>query len=264
MKKVILILTAIITLFSWTIVKAEEIPMIQSSNGKIYGELNIPDAESPIPLVILSHGFGGNLLGNQDYAAHFFSQGFATYNFDFCGGGFGSKSDGTMLDMSVLTEADDLNAIIDFFKDDARFSEIYLWGASQGGFVSAYVASQRPQDVAKVILEFPAIVLQDDAKARANADGSFPETSRVMGVAISRKYNEDAVSFDLYDLIGAYTGPVLILHGDKDPIVPLRYSQRAAEVFPNAELIVMPGQGHGFMGKARTEAMEKETDFFRK
>ena len=225
--------------------------MIQSSNGKIYGELNIPDTESPIPLVILSHGFGGNLLGNQDYAAYFFSQGFATYNFDFCGGGFGSKSDGTMLDMSVLTEADDLNAIIDFFKDDARFSEIYLWGASQ-------------QDVAKIILEFPAIVLQDDAKARANADGSFPETSRVMGVVISRKYNEDAVSFDLYDLIGAYTGPVLILHGDKDPIVPLRYSQRAAEVFPNAELIVMPGQGHGFMGKARTEAMEKEADFFRK
>ena len=264
MKKVILILTAFITLFSWAIVKAEEIPMIQSSNGKIYGELNIPDTESPIPLVILSHGFGGNLLGNQDYAAYFFSRGFSTYNFDFCGGGFGSKSDGTMLDMSVLTEADDLNAIIDFFKDDARFSEIYLWGASQGGFVSAYVASQRPKDVAKVILEFPAIVLQDDAKARANADGSFPETSRVMGVAISRKYNEDAVSFDFYDLIGAYTGPVLILHGDKDPIVPLRYSQRAAEVFPNAELIVMPGQGHGFMGKARTEAMEKETDFFRK
>ena len=264
MKKVILILTAFITLFSWTIVKAEEIPMIQSSNGKIYGELNIPDTESPIPLVILSHGFGGNLLGNQDYAVYFFSQGFATYNFDFCGGGFGSKSDGTMLDMSVLTEADDLNAIIDFFKDDARFSEICLWGASQGGFVSAYVASQRPQDVAKVILEFPAIVLQDDAKARANADGSFPETSRVMGVAISRKYNEDAVSFDFYDLIGAYTGPVLILHGDKDPIVPLRYSQRAAEVFPNAELIVMPGQGHGFMGKARREAMEMEADFFRK
>ncbi len=238
--------------------------MVQSSNGKIYGELNIPDAENPIPLVILSHGFGGNLQGNQDYAAYFFTRGFATYNFDFCGGGIGSKSEGTILDMSVLTEADDLNAIIDFFKDDARFSEIYLWGGSQGGFVSAYVASQRPKDVAKVILEFPAIVLQDDAKARANADGSFPETSRVMGVTISRKYNEDAVSFDLYDLIGAYTGPVLILHGDKDLIVPLHYSERAAEIFQNAELIVMPDQGHGFMGKARREAMEMEADFFRK
>ncbi len=264
MKKVLLILAALFTLLLWTAAKTEENPMIQSSIGKIYGELNIPAAEGPVPLVILSHGFGGNLLGNQDYAACFFARGFATYNFDFCGGGFGSKSDGTMLDMSVLTEADDLNAIIDFFKADARFSKIYLWGASQGGFVSAYVASQRPKDVVKIILEFPAIVLQDDAKARANADGSFPEASRIMGVAVSRKYNEDAVSFDLYDLIGAYTGPVLILHGDKDPIVPLRYSERAAEVFPNAELIVMPGQGHGFMGKARTEAMEKEAEFFLK
>ncbi len=264
MKKALLMLTALITLLPLTLMKAEEIPMIQSSNGKIYSELNIPDAETPIPLVILSHGFGGNLQGNQDYAAYFFSQGFATCNFDFCGGGIGSKSEGTLLDMSVLTEADDLNAILDFFKDDARFSEIYLWGGSQGGFVSAFVASQRPEDVAKVVLEFPAIVLQDDAKARADADGKFPETSRVMGVTISRKYNEDAVSFDLYDLIGAYTGPVLIFHGDKDAIVPLRYSQRAAEVFPNAELIVMPGQGHGFTGKSRTEAMETEADFFRK
>ncbi len=238
--------------------------MIQSRIGKIYGELNVPVTENPVPLVILSHGFGGNLRGNQDYAAHFFSQGFATYNFDFCGGGIGSKSGGTILDMSVLTEACDLNAIIDFFKDDARFSEIYLWGGSQGGFVSAYVASQRPKDIAKVVLEFPAIVLQDDAKARAGADGSFPETSRVMGVTISRKYNEDAVSFDLYDLIGAYTGPVLVLHGDQDAIVPLRYSQRAAEVFPSAELIVMPGQGHGVSGKARMEAMAIEAGFFRK
>ncbi len=238
--------------------------MIQGSIGKIYGELNVPAAKNPVPLVILSHGFGGNLLGNQDYAAYFFSRGFATYNFDFCGGGIGSKSGGTTLEMSVLTEAGDLNAVIDAFKGDARFSEICLWGGSQGGFISAYVASQRPEDIAKVVLEFPAIVLQDDAKARADADGSFPETSRVMGVPISRKYNEDAVSFDLYDLIGAYTGPVLILHGDKDAIVPLRYSQRAAEVFPNAELIVVPGQGHGFSGKARTEAMETEADFLRK
>ncbi len=241
----------------------EETVRITGSLGSVYGELNVPASDGPVPLIILSHGFGGNHMGSQDYAGYFFSQGFATYNFDFCGGGMGSKSDGTMLEMSVLTEAEDLNAIIDFFQDDARFSAICLWGASQGGFVSAYVAAQRPDDIAKAVLEFPAIVLQDDAKARADQDGSFPPTSRVMGMAISRKYNEDATSFDLYDLIGAYTGPVLILHGDKDPIVPLRYSERAAEVFPKAELVVMPGQGHGFMGKARTEAMEREASFFK-
>ena len=136
----------------------EETVRITGSLGSVYGELNVPASDGPVPLIILSHGFGGNHMGSQDYADYFYSQGFATYSFDFCGGGMGSKSDGTMLEMSVLTEAEDLNAIIDFFQDDARFSAIYLWGASQGGFVSAYVAAQRPDDIAKVVLEFPAIV----------------------------------------------------------------------------------------------------------
>ena len=237
--------------------------MIKGSLGSIYGELNLPARRGgPVPLVILSHGFGGNLIGNRDYADYFVSRGLAAFNFDFCGGGMDSRSGGTMLDMTVLTEAEDLGAVIDCFKADPRFSCIYLWGASQGGFVSALTASRRPGDIAKAVLEFPAIVLQDDAKARANPDGTFPDTSWVMGLTISRKYNETAVSFDLYDLLGNYAGPVLILHGDRDPVVPLRYSERAARTFPRAELVVMPGQDHGFAGKARQEAMEREAAFF--
>ncbi len=247
-----------------TIAETEEILMIRGSLGSIYGELGIPARQGRVPLIILSHGFGGTHAHNTDYAAYFRAQGFATYSFDFCGGGIGSLSEGALLEMTGLTEARDLNAIIDRFLADPRFSGIYLWGASQGGFVSSLVASQRPQDVAKLMIEFPAIVLQDDAKARANPDGTFPETSSVMGITIGRAYNEAAVSFDLYDLLPAYTGPVLILHGDRDPIVPLRYSERAAETFPNAELVVMPGQGHGFSGAARQEAMEREAAFFLK
>ena len=235
---------------------------INASLGELYGILTVPGGKEPVPLIILSHGFGGNHAGNQDYSDYFVTQGFATFNFDFCGGGFGSKSAGTMLEMSVLTEAEDLNAIVDHFREDSRFSCILLWGASQGGFVSAYVSAQRPEDIRAVVLEFPAIVLQDDARKKANADGSFPETSDARGVKISRKYNEDAVSFDLYEKIPAYTGPVLILHGDKDPIVPLSYSERARDVYPNAELIVYKGQGHGFMGKSRDEAKKAETEFF--
>ena len=241
----------------------EEI-LIDASMGTLYGVLTIPEEEAPVPLIILSHGFGGNHSGNHDYSDFFVQQGFATYNLDFCGGGRGSRSDGTMLDMSVLTEAEDLNAVINHFIGDERFSCIMLWGASQGGFVSAYVSAQRPEDIQAAVLEFPAIVLQDDARKRANPDGSFPEKSNVMGMTISRKYNEDAVSFDLYDHIKAYTGPVLILHGDKDAIVPLRYSERAAETYENAELIVYPGQGHGFMGQFRSDAKQAEADFFRK
>ena len=266
MKRIIMLLLVMLIMTAGQCM-AEENTMeeirINASMGELYGVLTIPDTDTPVPLIILSHGFGGNHAGNQDYADYFVKQGFATFNLDFCGGGMASQSAGTMLEMSVLTEAEDLNAVVDYFLTDDRFSCIMLWGASQGGFVSGYVAAQRPQDIRAAVLEFPAIVLQDDAKAKANPDGSFPETSNALGITISRKYNEDAVSFDYYEHIPSYTGPVLILHGDKDPIVPLRYSERARDVLANAELIVFPGQGHGFMGQARDDAKEKEADFFR-
>ena len=241
----------------------EEI-IIPSPNGNVFGVLQLPEGKKTAPLIILSHGFGGNHTLDLNSAAFFVSAGFATYNLDFCGGGFNSRSSGTMLDMSVLTEAADLDAVIDHFRNDDRISDIYLWGASQGGFVSAYVSSLRPGDIKAVVLEFPAIVLQDDSEKRRLPDGSFPEVSSIMGFRISRKYDEDATSFNLYDLLPAYTGPVLILHGDSDPIVPLRYSEKAAETYADARLIVYPGQGHGFTGTSKQDALAQETEFFLK
>ena len=154
------------------------------------------------------------------------------FNLDFCGGGLESKSDGSMLEMTVLTEAEDLNAVIDHFKNDPRFTKLFLMGFSQGGFVSSYVAAQRPEDAAGPVLEYPACVLQDDARKRALPDGAFPATSNVMGQTIGRVYNEAAVSFDVYDVIGGYTGKALILHGDQDGIVPLEIFRQCGEGNP--------------------------------
>lgn len=237
-----------------------EILKIPASMGSLYGVLHTQSS----CLLILSHGFGGSHTNHQDYADFFLSKGMSVFNLDFCGGGLESKSDGSMLEMTVLTEAADLNAVIDHFKNDPRFTKLFLMGFSQGGFVSSYVAAQRPEDVAGLVLEYPAYVLQDDARKRALPDGAFPATSNVMGQTIGHVYNEAAVSFDIYDVIAGYTGKALFLHGDQDGIVPLKYSVRAAKVIPNAELIVMPGQGHGFTGTARRQAMEKEWAFIQR
>ena len=88
----------------------EEI-IIQSPNGNVFGVLRLPEEKTPVPLIILSHGFGGNHSLDLDSAAYFNKAGFATFSLDFCGGGFNSRSSGTMLDMSVLTEAADLDAV---------------------------------------------------------------------------------------------------------------------------------------------------------
>ena len=138
----------------------------QRKGMKISGALFIPDRASPVPLVILSHGFGGNRGGVKGYAESFAEHGIAAYIFDFIGGGNHIKSDGKMTEMSVLTEAEDLIVILDNLKADARFKpeQIFLLGESQGGFVSTYVAALRPADVAGLVLLYPAFVLHDDAR----------------------------------------------------------------------------------------------------
>ena len=130
--------------------------IVERDGRRIYTVLRTEEGEGKRPVLILSHGYGGDGRGEEGFARYFAERGFLTCAVDFPGGGRGSRSDGETWEMSVLTEAKDLNAIIDHFKTDDRFNRIFLWGASQGGFVSSYVAGQRPQDVAAMVLEFPA------------------------------------------------------------------------------------------------------------
>lgn len=48
----------------------------------------------------------------------------------------------------------------------------------------------------------------------------------------------------LRERIGAVTNPILLLHGAKDPAVPLAWAREAAGWLPNARLDVLPGLGH--------------------
>ena len=232
---------------------------------KIWGELYLPEADTPLPLVICSHGFGGNHEHVKSYAQAFARNGIAAFAFDFIGGGYGSKSDGTMKEMSVLTEAADLCAVMDRMKElpEINPEQVFLLGASQGGFVSSYVAGIRPDEVAGVIALYPAYVLQDNAWKQTPDPENIPDTINLMGIALGGIYNRDAQSFDIYDVIRNYPGKVLILHGTVDSVAPISYSERAVEVFPDAELIRYEGANHGFMGKNLTRSENESVSFVR-
>ena len=60
-----------------------------------------------------------------------------------------------------------------------------------------------------------------------------------------------------------YAGPVLLLHGSNDPIVPAQYSLDAAEQFPNAEVHLIDGAEHGFFGPHEDEAFAYCMEFLR-
>ncbi len=70
---------------------------------------------------------------------------------------------------------------------------------------------------------------------------------------------------DLYPFeeIRKFAGPVEILQGDLDPFVTPETSEKAAAIFPNANLIVLKDQGHPFDLKGRKEASEYLETWFR-
>ena len=228
--------------------RAEELTL-KIGDDDIYGVMYLPlEEKETYPTVILSHGFGGTADTCKPYCEIFAANGYACYALDFRGGGNNSRSSGSTTEMSVLTEAADLTAVLEQVRalDYVDESQVFLWGESQGGFVSSYVAANRPDDVKALILYYPAFVLQDDAREKYPNPNEIPEVEDVWGTRLGAVYNLDAMSFDIYEVIGNYKGDVLIVHGDKDEVVPLSYSERAVTVYESANLVVFEGGGHGF------------------
>lgn len=245
-------------------VRVEEL-WLESEGKKVYGVMYLPGEEKDsYPTVILSHGFNSSSMLNEGYAESFAKNGYAAYIFDFCGGSPSTKSDGVTTEMSVLTEYRDLSNVMDQIKalDYVDGNQLFLFGLSQGGFVSAYTAAQRPDDVKGLILFYPAFVLQETYFEQYDSVEAIPDDDfESMGVPLGAIYAKDARSFDIYEEIGKYKGDVLICHGDKDTLVDMSYSERAAEVYSSAELKVVKYGEHGFQGKLATEATGYAVEF---
>ncbi|MDR1885567.1 MAG: alpha/beta hydrolase [Synergistaceae bacterium] len=229
----------------------------------IYGKAYIPRGRGRRTAVIISHGFGGTHASSAPYAEAFAKSGVASYIFDFCGGSDDSKSGGSMLEMSVLTEADDLNAVIDFVEtlDFVDADNLFLMGRSQGGYVSALVASRRMAEVRGLVLLYPAFVIDEDMRRLRDSEDGIPERHEIMGSAVGRVYFEDALKVDIYNEIKGYGRDVLIMHGDMDETVPVSCSERAAEIYESAELVVLEGAGHGFQGTQLAWAVKKALEY---
>lgn len=234
----------------------------EKSDGKVIrGKLYYPQDKDRFPLVIFSHGFGSSYAELEHHAVEFTDAGIGCLFFDFCGGGYASTSDGEFEDMTVLTEKEDLLTVLDEAKKipEAADGQIFLAGESQGGFVSAMVAKEAGQEIMGLILWYPAFVIPDDSRKRMKAGGHAAEF--VFERHLGADYNKVAAEIDIDDVIRGYTGPVLILHGDRDDVVPLSYSKHAEELYRDAKLIVINGAGHGFDGDDSKQAGYESRDF---
>lgn len=64
--------------------------------------------------------------------------------------------------------------------------------------------------------------------------------------AILESTRAGALEFDAYDRLSQITCPVLIVHGDKDLLVPEANANLLKQRIPHAELMMIPNAGHSF------------------
>ena len=230
---------------------------LENEGQRIYGIAYIPDVEGKMPLAILSHGLGGSYSSCLAEAEQYASHGIAAYAFDFRGGG-GSRSDGSTTQMSVMTEVSDLEVVLAAAKtwDFVDADRIVLNGFSQGGIVSAITAARHVDGVAGLVLCYPALLVHDAVHEQFDSLDDVPDEYYFNWIYAGRAYTADMWDYDVYAEIGNYTKPVLLMHGDRDYIVPISYAERAAEVYPAVEYHVMNGAGHGFNGRSFEDSME--------
>jgi pimeloyl-ACP methyl ester carboxylesterase len=240
----------------------------------LYGMLHRPDGTEIAPAVVLCHGFTGQRLEShrlfvkmaRDLAAH----GIAALRFDFRGSG---ESEGHFQDMTISGEISDAEAALRWLMkrhhallpetagvmasqgmmalqgrqrgiDPARLG---LLGLSLGGCVSACVAGRHPQVVKALALWSAAAHPERFWNADAEKSLAGREFVDWGGNLIGRAFLEEARAGVIRPLaeIAHYSGPVLIVHGEKDASVPLESAQEYAAAVPGRKAVhIIAGADH--------------------
>jgi fermentation-respiration switch protein FrsA (DUF1100 family) len=192
-----------------------------------------PRADKPV--VLYFHGNGGSLRGRVDRFHDLIADGSGVVALSYRG--YGGSS-------GAPTEAGLVNdALAAYAFTRARYpaERIVLWGESLGSGVAVALAAQEP--VGHLILQSP---FTSAADVGAQAYWFVPV----------RLLMKDQFHSDLR--IGKITAPVLVLHGDRDDIVPMALAQRLYGLINAPKRFVsFAGIGHNDLGAQAVEAAKQ-------
>lgn len=249
---------------------------ILGPEGEIAYKITLPDGfdttKDHCPMVILMHG----IFSSKDYgpmpqlAKGLAEAGIASIRFDFNGHG---KSDGRKQDMTIEKEIADAKAIWNYVQGLPYVSSVGLLGHSQGGVIASMTAGRLAAEgtvPAGVVLIAPGSVIKEACQGGKFFNATFdpknpPEYIRCWGIyKLGREYLVTTQQLDIFGSAAAYDGPVLLLHGDRDGIVPMWCSERYLEAYgANATLKVVEGENHTIT-RRRKQVVGETVTFFKK
>ena len=252
-------------------------------------DLFVPKSDKPLPLIIWVHGgaWQGGSKAGPNPALQFLAKGYAVAAVNY------------RLSQHAVYPAQiqDCKEAIRLLRAHARKYNLDpdrfgVWGASAGGHLVALLGTtagektlQRPDspnkdvsDRVQCVVDFfgpvdltkmaaQAMAEPAGAKSKFDHDGPNSPESKLVGGPI-QKNKEKAATANPINFIDKDDAPVLMLHGDTDPLVPLGQSEiflaALKKAGVEAELVVIKGGGHGGAGFASKENLNKIEAFFAK
>lgn len=180
-----------------------------------------PPPDAAAPLLVWSHGNGGNVGGREDVLLALAARGLGVLAYDYRGYGL---SDGRPDEAGVLLDAEaawDLAAA-----DGVAPERIVCFGESLGGAVSIALATKRRCAAVVVVSTFTS--LRDVARQHYGALAALAGNQ-----------------FDSASRVGAIGVPILVAHGDQDEIVPYALGERVfALARAPKQFVRVPGRQH--------------------
>ncbi len=217
-------------------------------------DLFVPKSEKPLPLVIWIHGGAWQTGGKGNSAAMFLTtKGYAVASINY-----------RLSQHAVFpAQIEDCKAAVRWLRENAKTYNLDAdhfgaWGSSAGGHLVALLGTSgdvkelEGGKVEKTSSRVQCVVdyfgPTDFTKMGGNHDKAGSPESNLVGGPVQEK-KEKAKAANPITYVDKDDPPFLIVHGDKDPLVPYSQSEllEAAlkEVKVPVELVAIKGGGHG-------------------
>lgn len=227
------------------------------------GILYLPKKQGVFPIVVFSHGYNGYKMDFDETAKYLAERDIAAFCYTFCGGSTRDTSGMLTTDMTIFSEMENLEAVLDYVKQLEQVDEnnIFAFGGSQGGLVTALTCDDRSAEIKGMMLLFPAFCIPDNWTERFPDKAEIPAEWELWDMKLGHDFFESIHGYDAFAHVGKYSNNVLVMHGDKDPIVALGYSERIEKTYKQVRLEVFEGEGHGFSPEGNRKMTEMVYNF---
>jgi 3-oxoadipate enol-lactonase len=178
--------------------------------------------------------------------------------------------------------------------DAAGVERAHVYGVSMGGGIAAELAVQAPQRVISLVLGCTALWSAEKPRMPAWMRMLYYLPPKLLALILGKRdgygsaapadlraKDEAQIAADVYstrgvaaqakaiaghvatvESIAALSMPTLVLHGDEDTLVPLKYGEEFHRVIPGSRMVTFQGAAHNYLIARLPESTAAVMDFF--